>query len=185
MAKGLTMNERATKLTVACGVTQRIMGDAFVARAQDDNRDLFKRLDMSRDEFAPNAAWVLRRRAENVERERNRGGGGGGSAASAAAAAAAAIQAAAAGAGARVVKKTKKKKKKKAEVQYVSTKAREEYQAKLAKWVDSKLAEWDADKDGFRASKQKSGVTTREEYDAFLRKKVEEKMGMVKVKEEE
>ena len=70
--KGVALNVRATKLSVACGRPVRVMGDAFVARAQDDNRDLYKRGNILKSDFAPNAAWV-------VEANRATTGGGSGS----------------------------------------------------------------------------------------------------------
>lgn len=57
-AKGLPMNDRASALCVACGRPTRIMGDVFLARAQDDSRDLYQRLDLKIADFSPMADWV-------------------------------------------------------------------------------------------------------------------------------
>ena len=59
VAKGYGLNVRATKLCVASGRPVRILGDVFVARAQDDNNDLYNRLDLTVGEFAPQAPWVV------------------------------------------------------------------------------------------------------------------------------
>ncbi len=75
----------------------------------------------------------------------------------------------------------KKKEKKKGEAQVVSEKVRSDYEAKLLKWVDSRLTKWD-ESGAFRTSKMKKlGIETRAEYAEYLNKKVAEKMKLVRV----
>ena len=66
VAKAQTLNKRATKLSVACGKPMRLMGDVFVARAQDDNHDVYHRMDLRVEDFTPQAEWVLNARAANT-----------------------------------------------------------------------------------------------------------------------
>ena len=56
--KGLLLNVRASQLCFACGKPMRMMGDVFVARAQDDNNDLYHRQSMTLADFSPSAEWV-------------------------------------------------------------------------------------------------------------------------------
>merc|ERR1740121_1583797 len=45
-----------------------MIGDVFLARAQDDNNDLYHRLNISLAEFSPSADWVQLARADNEQR---------------------------------------------------------------------------------------------------------------------
>jgi hypothetical protein len=77
--KGVPVNMRATNLSHACGRGVRVMGDAFVARAQDDNRDLYHRKNFLKSEFSPSASWVLAANKEAGGRNvQNLTGGSGG-----------------------------------------------------------------------------------------------------------
>lgn len=72
VAKGLALNVRATKLCVACGRPMRMMGDVFVARAQDDNHDLYHRQSMTLADFSPSATWVREAALAAAERAAQR-----------------------------------------------------------------------------------------------------------------
>merc|ERR1712150_10830 len=64
VAKGYELNPRATALCMAIGKPEQIKGDAFLARARDDNNDLYERSDIRIDEFGPKAEWVLRAKTD-------------------------------------------------------------------------------------------------------------------------
>jgi hypothetical protein len=68
VAKGVEMNERATQFSIAAGWRQGILGDAFVARARDDNDDLFERLDFTVAELSSDAPWMAGARRLNAKR---------------------------------------------------------------------------------------------------------------------
>merc|ERR1712007_29059 len=55
-------------LSLACGKSMQMMGDVFLARAQDDNNDLYNRRDILLAEFAPTADWVKLAREDNEKR---------------------------------------------------------------------------------------------------------------------
>jgi hypothetical protein len=59
VAKQLPLNERASSVTVMCGRPARVMGDCFLARCQDDNNDLFKRVDIAMGDVREDAPWVV------------------------------------------------------------------------------------------------------------------------------
>lgn len=57
-AKELPMNNRATALAAACGVASTdVLGDAFVARAYDNESEDMERHDFTRMDLEPDAAW--------------------------------------------------------------------------------------------------------------------------------
>ena len=161
VAKGLPLNIRATKLSVACGKPMRIMGDAFVARAQDDNRDLYHRLDFGLEDFAPNASWVLRAKKQNDAKAVQRG-----------VEELEAQQAQSAGSSSSGDISQK--------IRNVSSQKLEAYKADLEKWVQSKLDKYDAD-GVFRASRD-TKYENRSGYEAFLRGKVEKKLATFSTK---
>jgi hypothetical protein len=149
--KGVPMNMRATKLSVACGRPVRVMGDAFVARAQDDNRDLYHRGNFLKKEFGPTVPWVL---AANKEAGEKSGGGApaSGGSATAVAAAAAAVAAASRVDPARLSK----------------------YAMQLETWVQGKLTKWDVD-ESFRQERI-AKYSTKDGFETYLRNKVKKKM---------
>jgi len=77
--KGIPLNRRAMELCSLCGMPPReIAGDVFLARAIDDNADLYKRLDFEMTDLNSSARWIemarsihckskaLQKRSENV-----------------------------------------------------------------------------------------------------------------------
>lgn len=57
-AKELPLNSRATALVSACGANPTdVLGDAFVARAYDNEAEDMKRLDFSLRDMEPSAKW--------------------------------------------------------------------------------------------------------------------------------
>ena len=60
--KGVAVNRRASDLCRACGIPKQIAGDAFVARAIDDNNDLFERKHFLLREMDGDAPWVRKAR---------------------------------------------------------------------------------------------------------------------------
>merc|ERR1711924_87827 len=56
----------------ACGNSIQMLGDCFLARTQDDNDDLYERLDITIEECTPEADWV---RLAREARLRNATGG--------------------------------------------------------------------------------------------------------------
>ena len=124
VTKGVPMNMRATQLSVACGRPVRVMGDAFVARARDDNMDLYERGNFIKSEFSPGAKWI---QEANESSPNPSGGGSGGS-----------------GGGGGVSTKTTKK----------ANPARlEKYAEQLEQWVLDKLKKWEED-DSFREERK-------------------------------
>jgi hypothetical protein len=82
-AKRLEVNQRASQFLLAAGLTDGVLGDAFVACARDDNNDLYERLDFTLADLSSDAPWVAvarlinQRRAEaNARSSDGRGGGG-------------------------------------------------------------------------------------------------------------
>lgn len=71
VSKGFARNPRATQLALACGRSIQMLGDVFLARAQDDSNDLYHRLDIAIAEFAPDSEWVLTAKAESERRASN------------------------------------------------------------------------------------------------------------------
>ena len=57
VAKGSEMNVRATQFCMSAGWQQGILGDAFVARARDDNNDLFERMNFTMADLDSSAPW--------------------------------------------------------------------------------------------------------------------------------
>lgn len=157
VAKGLPMNMRATKLSVACGKPTRVMGDVFVARAQDDNRDLYHRLDFKKEDFAPNAKWVLKAKRQNDEKAVSQGLEN--------------LKAQAAAAAEVSSKPTARK---------VSSKKLKSYKADLQKWVLSKLAEYDSN-ESFRTTRNAT-YGDKNGYETFLLAKVEKKLASYSTK---
>ena len=152
--KGVPMNVRATKLSMACGRPVRVMGDAFVARAQDDNRDLYQRMDISKEEFSPNATWVVESNAAVNQKKASGSSGGGGSGGSG-------------GSGSNSVPLGSKKKK-------VSTDKLEKYAEQLVAWVESKLKQFD-EEEKFREERI-SKYQDRAGFELYLRNKVKKKI---------
>ena len=138
----------------------RIMGDAFVARAQDDNRDLYLRLDFGLEDFSPYASWVLRAKKQNDAKAVQRG-----------VEELEAQQAQSAGSSSGDISQ---------KIRNVSSQKLEAYKADLEKWVQSKLDKYDAD-GVFRASRD-TKYENRSGYEAFLRGKVEKKLATFSTK---
>uniref|UniRef100_A0A7S4C1E6 Uncharacterized protein n=1 Tax=Chrysotila carterae TaxID=13221 RepID=A0A7S4C1E6_CHRCT len=67
VAKGAPVNRRASDICAQCGMPTEVRGDAFVARAWDD-QDGFQRLDFSISELASDAAWMVEARSKNANR---------------------------------------------------------------------------------------------------------------------
>ena len=65
--KGSAPNARASKFCMACGLPTDVVGDAFVARAWDD-QDGFERRDFTISEISSDAPWVLDAYKLNQER---------------------------------------------------------------------------------------------------------------------
>eukprot|EP01083_Nonionella_stella_P045397 121972_1 len=69
VANGAEVNTRATELAALCGLpSPRIIGDVFIARTHDDDKEDFRRLDFALSECASDAEWVKaarERRADN------------------------------------------------------------------------------------------------------------------------
>lgn len=74
LTKGVPINRRASELCVACGTPKQIYGDAFVARALDDNEDLFKRKDFTLDDMDSSAQWVRKAQTLQAAIKRTKGG---------------------------------------------------------------------------------------------------------------
>lgn len=68
VSKGCPVNNRATQLALACGKSIQMLGDTFLASAQDDTNDLYCRLDTQVAQCATDAAWVGDAKADNVLR---------------------------------------------------------------------------------------------------------------------
>ena len=134
------------------------MGDA-VARAQDDNRDLYHRLDFGLEDFAPNASWVLRAKKQNDAKAVQRG-----------VEELEAQQAQSAGSSSGDISQ---------KIRNVSSQKLEAYKADLEKWVQSKLDKYDAD--GVFAPRD-TKYENRSGYEAFLRGKVEKKLATFSTK---
>ena len=65
--KGSAHNERASQVCTLCGVPTDVLGDAFIARAWDD-QDGFERRDFTIAELASDAAWVSEAQRLNANR---------------------------------------------------------------------------------------------------------------------
>jgi len=64
---GKVPNVRATAIVRACGhVNMVVMGDCFIGRAKDDEREEWERLDFSLDEFSMTAGWVVAASMDNA-----------------------------------------------------------------------------------------------------------------------
>lgn len=64
---GKVPNVRATAIVRACGhVNMVVMGDCFIGRAKDDEREEWERLDFSLDEFSMTANWVVAASVDNA-----------------------------------------------------------------------------------------------------------------------
>jgi hypothetical protein len=148
--KGLEMNERATALSCACGKMVRVMGDAFVARAQDDNHDLYHRLDFTAADYTPDAPWVASAKAENEPAQaKSAGAAGGGQTTKAIAAKVAAPP---------------------------SAERLAAFAAELEAWVVGKLAQFDAGDAAFQAGKERKHGGSRAGYETWLRGKATDKL---------
>lgn len=66
MNKGVPLNRRATELCASCGVKKAIYGDAFIARAVDDNNDLYERKDFLVKDLSSDASWMKKARTINA-----------------------------------------------------------------------------------------------------------------------
>ncbi len=152
--KGLPMNMNATKLSVACGTPMRVMGDAFLARAQDDNRDLYRRMDITAADFAPGAPWVLEAKAFHEAKAKKEADAN--AVASAAAAATAAVQQAAS-------------KSAPAPRKPVSAERLAKYEEQLEGWVATKLKQFDDD-EAFRETRT-ARHGSRAGFETWLREK--------------
>uniref|UniRef100_A0A7S0ITX1 Uncharacterized protein n=1 Tax=Calcidiscus leptoporus TaxID=127549 RepID=A0A7S0ITX1_9EUKA len=67
VAKGASLNRRASDVCVQCGLATEVRGDAFVARVWDDQEG-FERLDMRVRDLASDASWVREARERNSNR---------------------------------------------------------------------------------------------------------------------
>lgn len=67
IAKGSPMNARASALCTACGMPTEVRGDAFVARAWDD-QDGFERMDLTVTDLSSDAPWVREAVKANASR---------------------------------------------------------------------------------------------------------------------
>lgn len=66
--KGIPLNKRAMELCIICGMEPRkIAGDAFLARAIDDNADLYERCDFAMTDLNSSARWIEMARSINVK----------------------------------------------------------------------------------------------------------------------
>ena len=67
-SKGSAHNARASQICAACGMPTQVVGDAFLARAFDD-QDGFERQDLKINELSSDAAWVQQAYKFNSARE--------------------------------------------------------------------------------------------------------------------
>lgn len=158
VAKGLPLNLRATKLTVACGKPMQVMGDVFVARAQDDNHDLYHRLDFGKDDFTPVSPWVIQAKRQNDAKAVQRGVED--------------LQAQQEQAAARSVVDSGSSNS--SNTRKVSSQKLDAYKTDLEIWVQSKLTQYDTDA-AFRAAREEKHES-RDGYATFLQMKVEKKL---------
>lgn len=64
---GKVPNVRATAIVRACGhVNTVVMGDCFIGRAKDDEREEWERLDFTLDELSMTANWVVAASVDNA-----------------------------------------------------------------------------------------------------------------------
>ena len=56
--ENVQINQRASHIMNLCGRPMEVLGDAFFSASIDDQRDLFKRLDLTLSDFSPEAKWV-------------------------------------------------------------------------------------------------------------------------------
>ena len=151
VTKGVPLNIRATKLSVACGRPVRVMGDAFVARAQDDNRDLYHRGNFLKSDFGPTVPWVL---AANKE-------------------------VGAKATGTATPSQLAHNQLKKTTAPTVIDAARlDKYAVQLESWVQGKLIKWEQD-ESFRNERIKK-YTDKEGFGVYLKAKVAKKMASFK-----
>lgn len=66
-AKGLPVNERATKVCIECGIPTQVLGDTVIARNFDDETN-FRRIDFTKAEFERETEWKEQARKANQEK---------------------------------------------------------------------------------------------------------------------
>ena len=71
ISKGLPKNERATGLSIECGMPSDVSGDAYIGRCYDKEDDEFARHDFTLAECNSGAEWVKRARELNAEKQSN------------------------------------------------------------------------------------------------------------------
>lgn len=143
--KDLPTNIRASQITNACGKPTQVFGDAFFARAQDDGRDLFERMDMTMADITSDAAWIKTAYPWNIKEGK------------------AHVE------GMKMMQLNQNKAA--AKKAPPSEAAVQKWKLQLQKWFDGKMKQFDED-ETFR-SKRIETHKTREAFEATLRKKME------------
>ena len=77
VSKGSPVNERATGIATACGLTAQVRGDVFIGRVLEDD-ERFERLEFTSKDLDSSSAWVTLAKSINVERHAGAAAGGSG-----------------------------------------------------------------------------------------------------------
>ncbi|CAE8587169.1 unnamed protein product [Polarella glacialis] len=136
-----------------------MLGDVFVARAQDDNNEVYSRQDFCVADFVPDAEWVQLARLHNE-----------------------AIVPAGSNAGSNAEwSQLLNNNKTTATTTTTATTAKQlsKFEDDLEKWVQTKLVEFDGDETARKKHEKKHG--SRQGFEASLRAKVKAKLDLAKV----